>query len=369
MKLAYLVHDLGDAAVRRRVALFQAAGLTVAIGGFQRDSGAPSPIGGVVPVSFGRTRDGALAQRVAAVLRHAALPGAVRALVADAEVIVARNLETLVLARRAARPGQRIVYECLDIHRLLLGEGAASRMLHAIERWALDGVVLVVVSAPAFRDRYFVDRIGYRGEVMLVENLVPRLDDAPVRVVDPPPGPPWVIGWFGMLRCRRSFDLLKAVAAAGNGRVEVVIAGRPSPGVFADLPGEAEAAPHVRYLGGYTADDLPDLFGRIHCIWAIDYFEEGLNSAWLLPNRLYEGVAHGAVPIALRSVATGAWLEEHGVGLLLDDPAAELPPLLDALTPAAYAALHRAVAGVPANAVTMDQAQARAIAAAITGAA
>ena len=367
MRVAYLVHDLNDAAVRRRVMLLESAGRTVAVGGFHRDAVFPSALGDRPVVSLGRTRDGALLQRAIAVLRHVALSATVRRLIADADVIVARNLETLVIAARARRPAQRLVYECLDIHRLLLSDGTASRALHAVERWAMRAVDLVVVSAPAFRDGYFHERLGYRGPIQLVENLVPRLDDAPVLVVEPPAPPPWVIGWFGMLRCRRSLAILGEIAAASGGAVEIVIAGRPSPDIFPDFEATVAALPGVAYLGGYTAADLPALFGRIHFIWAIDYFEEGLNSTWLLPNRLYEGVAHGAVPLALAAVATGAWAKAHDIGILLDDPATELPAILAAMTPATYARLRAAVAAVPADDVTMDRAQARAIADAVTG--
>lgn len=367
MRIAYLVHDTADAAVRRRVALFEAAGLDVVVGGFRRAHQPAGTIGGAAVTDLGRTEDGALAKRVLSVLRHAALPGVVRRLTRDADVIVARNLETLVLAQRARRPGQRLVYECLDIHRLLLGEGQASRVLHAIERWAMRGVDLVVVSAPAFRDAYFRDRLGYRGDVRLVENLVPDLDGAGRSIVAPPAPAPQVIGWFGMLRCRRSLQMLSAIAAGSGGAIEVLIAGRPSPDIFSDFDADIAAAPGVRFAGSYTPADLPALFGRIHFIWAIDYFEEGLNSAWLLPNRLYEGVANGAVPLALRSVATGAWLDAHGVGLLLDDPIADLPPLLGALTPDHYARLRAAVAAVPDAAVVMDKATADDIAAMIVG--
>ena len=366
-KIAYLVHNLNDAAVHRRVALLEAGGADVTVAGFHRDAAIPRRIGSAPATPLGRTADGALAQRILRILVRAVAPRQLSALVAGADVVLARNLETLVLARWLLRPGQRLVYECLDIHRLLLRTGPVSWLLHRLEAWALRRVGLVVVSAPAFRDIYFRERIGYTAPVMLVENLVPALDDDPAQVSVPAPPPPYAVGWFGMLRCRRSFELLKALAAGSGGRVKVVIAGRPSTDLFADFEAEAAAAPGVTFLGGYSAQDLSKLFGRIHFIWAIDYFEEGLNSAWLLPNRLYEGIAHGAVPIALRGVATATWLAEQGAGVLLDDPSSELQPLLEQLTPQEYTELRAAVEQVPRSAVTMNREQAKAITDAIRG--
>ena len=367
MKISYLVHNVWDAAVRRRVSLFELAGHRVSLGGFHRDPDVPSLVSQAPVTCLGQTGDGQLFQRVRAVLHHCLFPGKVKRLVQHADVVVARNLETLVLARWVTRRRQRLVYECLDIHRLLLGRSVASWLLHRIEAWALRRVDLVFVSAPAFRDAYFLARRGYRGEILLVENLVPRSLEALPAAVSVKPSPPWVIGWFGMLRCRRTLDMLKQLAAGSGGRIEVLIAGRPTTDMFVDFAQEVAEAPGLDFAGAYTASDLPALFARIHFVWAIDYFEEGLNSTWLLPNRLYESIAHGAVPLALRSVATGQWLEGHNVGVLLDDPVTQVPALLEGMTASCYQELRAAVTRVPADAVTMNDAQAIAIANAIAG--
>ncbi|HWU03912.1 MAG TPA: hypothetical protein VN222_14325, partial [Novosphingobium sp.] len=338
-RIAYLVHDLQDAAVARRVAMLRHAGHRLRLAGFHRRGTAPARVSDVAATTLGRTQDGRLVARLLSVLRHFCMPGRVRAITADADVLVARNLETLVLAARVRRDGQRLVYECLDIHRLLLSAGMAGRLVRAIEGWAMRRLDLLVVSAPAFRDAYFAGQRGYCGPSLLLENKVPAYAPGQaagqVAVPEPPSrgflgtrAAPWVIGWFGMLRCRRTLEMLGQIAARSHGRIEVLIAGKPSPAEFADFAGTVGAMPGVRYVGPYTPADLPGLFGQIHFIWAIDYFEEGLNSQWLLPNRLYEGIAHGAVPIALDKVATGQWLRQRGAGLRVAQPVAELDALL-----------------------------------------
>lgn len=354
--VAYLVHDLADAAVRRRIEVLRIAGAEIRLGGFHRSEQAPSEIGSIVPQPLGRTRDGALLSRVATVLWQWIAPRRLRHITSDARVIVARNLETLVLAARVRKRGQRLVYECLDIHRLLLGQGLASRLLHAVEAWAMRHVDQVVVSAPAFRDHYFRERRRWLGEIVLVENLVPG--GSPLKSIVAAPQPPWRIGWFGMLRCRRSLELLRKLAMSHPGKIEVLIAGQPSPDIFPDFTAEIADSPGVTYAGSYRAEHLPDLYGQVHFAWSIDYFEDGLNSAWLLPNRLYESLTYGAVPIALTSVATGNWLARHGVGILIDDPAQDLAERLLALSPQRFAHL-RAVAGsIPRDAIIMDEEQA-----------
>jgi succinoglycan biosynthesis protein ExoL len=137
----------------------------------------------------------------------------------------------------------------------------------------------------------------------------------------PPPGPPWRIGWFGAIRCRKSLDILSALTRAADGGVEVVIRGRPSGASFPDFDKVMTDLPRIRFAGPYRSpDDLPNIYGGVHFNWCIDYYESGQNSAWLLPNRIYEGSLYGAVPIALAGVETGRWLAERNVGVVLNDP-------------------------------------------------
>jgi succinoglycan biosynthesis protein ExoL len=318
-------------------------------------------------VNLGRTIDARLGQRAALVLRYVLSPGPLRRLCGQAPVIVARNLEMLVLAARVRGRRQRLVYECLDIHRLMLGTGRKSRLMRWIERRLLARTDLVIVSSPAFARDYFAGRQGRRDGVLLVENKVPaerRNADAPVAGGE---ADVLTIGWFGMLRCRKTLEQLAKVAGESEGRIEVVIAGIPSPAEFPDFADRVAALPGLRYLGPFRQEDLARLYGAVDFVWAIDYFEEGLNSDWLLPNRLYEGLAHGVVPIALRHVETGRWLARHSVGLLVDDPVAELPRLLAGLTPSKHADLRGAIAALPEAALFQTRAERREIACAIAG--
>ena len=347
LHIAYFVHDLSDPAVARRVRMFEAGGARVSLIGFRRSERPPAFANLVKLIDLGRTEDAQLKKRALSVLKTWLSIGPVARAIKGADVVVARNLEVMLLAARAAGPGAPLVYESLDIHRSLLSQGAAGRLLRAIERSLLRKTKLLITSSPAFVERYFEPVQGYRGPILLVENKPLALDGGPPPDRrGPEPGPPWRIGWFGMLRCAKSLGILRGLAAALPGRVEVVIAGRPALTEFGDFHAEVPS-PGVRFLGAYGPDDLERLYGQVHFTWAIDYFEEGQNSAWLLPNRLYEGGLHGTPAIALRAVQTGRWLADHGAGLLLDDPEADLPRLFGELTPARYAELRAAALAVP----------------------
>jgi hypothetical protein len=358
MKIAYFVHDLTDPAVARRVRMLQAGGAEAVVLGFRREDRAPSDVAGAPVVDLGRTYDGRLGHRAKATALAALSARRFRDQVQGAEVILARTLEMLAIAqaaRRACGAKARLVYECLDIHRLMLGEGAKSRAMRAVERALMRRADLLVVSSPAFLSAYFEPRQGVGRELpiptLLVENKVLELegagDPAPAGPpADPPPGPPWRIGWFGAIRCRKSLDILTGLAARRPDLVEVRIHGRPAYAEFEAFDAQVAAAPGVSFGGPYKPADLPGLYGGVHFCWAIDYMEEGLNSSWLLPNRLYESGRYGAPAIALEDVETGRRLAELGVGLRIAEPS-KLEAVLDALTPPAYARLRGELAAVP----------------------
>jgi succinoglycan biosynthesis protein ExoL len=351
MNVAYFVHELADAAVRRRLAMLTAGGCNTTLLGFARDRGAGAEASdGIV---LGRTHNQRFFQRALAVL--AALPRALRAqeLWRECDVILARNLEMLalvVVATRLLQPRARIVYECLDIHRLMSSTGLVGSMLRALERACLKRVALVITSSPAFERRHFRGTQRYGGDLLLIENKVLALAPTP-EAPAPNLGPPWRIAWCGVLRCKRSFELMCELVRNEDGRVLVDLWGVPALDQIPDFHAAVTATPGMAYHGRYTAEDLPRIYGGAHFAWAIDFYEAGGNSDWLLPNRLYESLAFGAPPIAIEGLETALWLKRHDVGIVLEAPIdAALTRFFASLDTPAYDAMRARVAALPREA-------------------
>jgi succinoglycan biosynthesis protein ExoL len=349
-RVAYFVQDLNDPAVARRVRMFVAGGLDVIVFGFWRGDPPPSRIDVADVIALGRTFDARLGQRALLVLKHSLADGRIARLLRRSDIVVARNLEMLAIAVAAGRRAQlagKVKYEVLDVHRLLLAPSLVGRMLRHLERRLTAHSDMLLVSSQAFVREYFerqFARQGRRPQTLLIENKLfgpqpPAAASAPVTV-----GPPWRIGWFGMLRCQRSLDILCSLAARRPELVQVTIAGRPAKSAFRDFDAQVAAARGVTYSGPYRPSDLPALYSGIHLNWAVDYFEEGGNSEWLLPNRLYEGGHYNAVPLALRRTETGRWLQGRNLGILLDDPQKDLESTLERLDGEKFDALKAACA-------------------------
>ncbi|TGV52088.1 glycosyl transferase family 1 [bacterium M00.F.Ca.ET.141.01.1.1] len=324
LHVLYLVHDISDPAVRRRITMLRTGGARVTLAGFRRTAAPVADIEGLRPIDLGATRDGRFAQRLTAVATAAVSIGSKLKRMPKPDLIIARNLEMLALARRARSAfgaAVPIVYECLDIHRLVLRDDALGKALRATERHLARDVKLLVTSSPAFIANYFRPFRQVAAPVELVENkyfeaaaVLPGEPEA----VEGPVAPPWRIGWFGALRCRRSLELLAGFTRRMEGRFEIVLRGRPALSEFPDFHAFVEAEPYLSFGGPYrNPEDMAAIYQDVHFSWAIDFFEEGQNSEWLLPNRLYEGCRFGAVPISMDNTETGRFLRQRDIGVLL----------------------------------------------------
>ena len=354
IQIDFLAPELGDPAVRRHADMFEKGGAKVRLVGFVRERTGP-PKGTFETQVLGRTENGRFLRRTLTVLRaFLAWPAQVFSRPAP-DLVVARNLEMLLLAavyRLRGRRGPTIVYECLDVHRLMLGTGPVSLGLRLLERMLLRLSHGVIVSWPAAETEYLRKRQGYRGPVIILENWVfdPSYTKAAALAArTPATGRPWRIGWSGILRCRKSLAFLEQVATALPDTVVIVLRGLPADDQLPDFEAVLSRTPNLRYGGPYRyPQDLAEIFGSIDFVWAIDLYEEGLNSRWLLPNRLYEGMAYGAVPLVAEGVATAAWAAARGVGVELSGDLGEsLIRFLSDLTLDHHQSLADAVAARP----------------------
>ncbi|RUV68468.1 glycosyl transferase family 1, partial [Mesorhizobium sp. M5C.F.Ca.IN.020.14.1.1] len=173
LHVLYLVHDVSDPAVRRRIIMLKAGGAQVTLAGFRRIASPVADVEGLRPIDLGATRDGRFAQRLAAVTKAAVSIGSKLGSMPRPDLIIARNLEMLALARRARSAFQAtvpIVYECLDIHRLVLRDDFLGKAMRGAERYLARDVMLLVTSSPAFIANYFKPFGQIAAPVELLEN-------------------------------------------------------------------------------------------------------------------------------------------------------------------------------------------------------
>jgi succinoglycan biosynthesis protein ExoL len=346
-RVAYLGHDASDAAVRRRVRALLDDGLQVT--GFMPHRRKPRDL--FWPhVDLGETRDGDFRQRVSAIMAGA---GRLRhhSGFREADIIIARNLDMLLMAfeaKRRAHLATPVIYECLDVHRLLTRTDAIGRAMRTMERALVARCARVWVSSPGFLEHHFEPFHKGRYSADLMENRLPASSDFGPRpsATDPRPDGPLRLGWVGNLRCLRSFHLLLDLADHFGERIEVHLHGVPARREIEVFEPEIDDRPNITFHGRYQSpDDLAAIYAPLDVVWAGDFMEAGANSEWLLPNRLYEGGYFGVPPIAPSGTQTARWIESHGTGLLVGEPLG--------------ATLLRCVEGLIEDRSAVDQARAR----------
>lgn len=348
--IAYFAHHLEDPAYRRRVAMLEAGGADVVVlVGFARERPALEALGNVPVHVLGYTKAANFMARIRSVLAATLRIRSWATRIKTADIILARNLECLALAVLGAwwnRLAAPIHYEVLDIHRLMLRQDIVGQGIRKVEHLLMRRCATVVVSSPAFVTEYFDRFQPSHPPVVLIENKVFPSQTYRPQSRQATLSPKLRIGWFGNIRCRKSLRMLKALAESMTDRVVIDIRGTVASTDIPDFDELIGDIDNVHFHGRYTyPDDLSRIYGEVDIAWAIDFFEEGQNSMWLLPNRLYESCLFGCIPMALKGTETARWMQGHGLGMILPQFTLEtLTRLLGQMTPANLAESKNALA-------------------------
>ncbi len=353
-KILYLVHDLSDSTVHKRVAMLKDGGADITIMGFHRNDTPPTSIHGAPAIAIAKTYDGKFIHRILTTLRMVVTISKHKTYFAESDVIIARTLEMLAIAvrgRSLITPPPALAYECLDIHRLLLKQNIIGTILRGLEGWLSKRASLLITSSPAFVREYFEKYSLVTCPTYLIENKIYQPVPEPQPVLTREAVTPWRIGWFGAIRCYKSLNILTSLVQQMSGKVEVIIRGKPSTDQFEDFEKQTSGIQGLSFEGPYkNPDDLEKIYGNVHFTWAIDMFEEGLNSSWLLPNRIYEGGYYGSVPLVQDHVETGKHVKNLGTGVQLAAPLEiQLISFFKSLTENAYKTLQAQAQAVPQN--------------------
>lgn len=248
----------------------------------------------------------------------------VRKAVKDAQVVYAFGLDMLLLGWLACysmRGSRKLVYEVADIREVLIENKILSRCLRWLERFILKHVDVLVVTSKAYITEYYqkIQRLsGLHYEV--IENKLDKDSIPELKKVDLVlPGDVIRIGYFGVIRCRRSWEILKQVAEKGAGKFQIYIRGIPR--LTGDFEKEVQKAPNVIYDGPYVSpDDLPEIYNQVNLVWACyTYQGNGIgNWLWARTNRFYESCFFKKPMINMAGTEDGRLVKDLNIGKCID---------------------------------------------------
>jgi succinoglycan biosynthesis protein ExoL len=355
--ILFFAPDLAETAQLRRIRSFAKAGHGVSSVSMRK---------GVVQVDWpdldlGKIANEQLRRRMLLALRGLGKLWRHRAQVRAADLIIARNIDMVVLALVVrVMCGRRVpvVYECLDIHGIFTGTGRKGQVARWVERFALARVQGLVVSSPGFMMGYFEPVQRYGGKWLLVENKLWFPGVALPRPIEVDRAGPLVLGWVGAIRCQPSLELLCAVAGK-MADLRIEIRGVIHDHALDDFQGRIGAHPNIHYGGSYAyPDGLVDVYGACDLVWAQDLWQRGANSDWLLPNRIYEASWFGCPSIAVAGTQTAAKIAADGLGFVIDAATPEaLVGLLEGLSRERIGVVRRGILARPDSDFMLGQAE------------
>ena len=328
--IAFFAHERGDARVVKRIAALGDQGWKVLKFTFHRVRDKADVPPAWENIHLGTTYNRRYFQRLWAFVKCVGVMWRHRERLGDCRVIYAVNTDNALLAlsgRFFAGSAAPLVLELADIQPAMTGSGLVSRIFRGIERFVLRRTDLLVTTSPGFVREYFLPVQKHNGGIFLLENKVypsgglPDSSDATVPVAG---GKPWVVGCFGAFRCRRSLELMRGLAGKLGDRVSFILRGYPAGTIAEDFESLLGNLPNLTFGGPYSyPDDLAEMYGGVDFNWAFDESDPSGNSAWLLPNRIYEGGCFGVPAIAAKHTETGRWIETNGLGWTFDAPLEE----------------------------------------------
>lgn len=325
-RVLFVLPVLGQPRHSKRIAMALAGGLSAEAAAFERDyhKGRLPPC---EVTSLGSVRHGnylARIPRLFAAIRR------LRPLVRRNDVVYAFGPDMAVIAAIACFPRRiPVAFEVGDIVYAQLRKGMVGGLVRTIDRWLARRCGLIVTTTDAFLERYYRERLGARTPGLVIENkLEPEFAEG-VQVRARPEGRPLVdrplrVGYFGLLRCRWSWEVLSELVRRGQGRFEVDLAGFPVDP--ADLRERVAGIAGMRYLGEYRSPrDLPDLYGQIDLVWGSYHplKPDDFPYWWARPNRFYEACLFRRPIVSRKGTIDSRDVDRWGIGLSIHEEGIE----------------------------------------------
>lgn len=322
VRVLSLLPVLGHPRDSKRIAMLQEAGCSVEAAAFERDYHS-----GRMPTCavhrLGRISHGRYARRVLQIL--SALP-TLRRLLRKSDLAYASGQDMALSALVAGIGlGKPLILEVGDIRRVEVLRNPLGWLVRRLERFVVARSKALVVTAAGFA-AHFRDRLRTRTPLLVLEN---KLDAGAMSGLHaasalPSSGAPLRIGYFGVLRCAWSWEVLEKLAETYPNRVQVVVAGYAMEPT--DIATRASRLPNVSFRGQYKSPgDLPNLYSEVDLVWACYPGPEVTDPDWrwalrvCRSNRFYESCYFARPLVSLAGSGDGDEVARYGIGLVIDD--------------------------------------------------
>jgi succinoglycan biosynthesis protein ExoL len=217
----------------------------------------------------------------------------------------------------------RLVYEVGDIREILIGEGRINKIVRALEKYLLKRVSVVVVTSNAFATEYFSKiQKSNKPKYHVIENKLDLhfMQTSHSFEKEQTENDVLTIGYFGVLRCDKTWEILKQLAQKGKGKIKISIRGIPGLKQKHHI-NDIENIDGIKYGGSYVVpDDLPGMYGNVDIVWA-SYPYQGSkigNWSWAKTIRFYESCYYKVPVFVQKGTEDCKTVNKYGIGICLD---------------------------------------------------
>lgn len=317
MHIVFLNPSVTFARFRKRIVALKNEGFKTKVFAFERKHYTAENIPGDY-ISLGMLNHGNYLVRLIHLFR---IIYKVRRGLKDTQIIYVFGLDMALLGWLSVcynRYMPKIVYEVGDIRELFLGKHLINCFARSVDRFIVKRVYLLIVTSKAFLTEYFEKRLNvYNLNYLEIENKIDesqlcytnrsnyRTNKKLIR-----------IGYFGVIRCQQSWNILKSVLLQSPDKIVLVVYGVPS-NIY-DFENDCKTIETIQYKGSYISPtELPKIYSSVDIVW-IAGSHGSENYRWAKRCRYYESGYFRKPMIAQVGTQDGELVQKYQIGLVLD---------------------------------------------------
>lgn len=320
MKIIYILQVSSHARYWRRIDKMESLGVQSSVFAFERDNFYAGTKKTRQYESLGNIEQEKYMKRVFPLIKSIKT---MRSEIKKANVVYTFGMDTFIIGWLATlfngnKP--KFVYEVGDIRTIFTNKGIIPKIFRIIEKIILKRTDLLVVTSEAYIQEYFK---GIQKSKKLNYHVIENKPELELNVSNMKykgsNNQKIRIGFFGVLRCYRTLEVLKRLMTEYEDKFELYIRGIISQGK--DIVDEMKLLDNVKVEGEYKVpDDLPSMYNQIDIIWACYPYKgkEISNRMWAKTTRFYEACYFKKPMITLKGTQDSYYVTDKGIGLVLD---------------------------------------------------
>lgn len=317
MTILFFTTALEHTTFQKTAKMLQKEGVQVKMLGFNRNNSPALEKNELNVESFGSITHGNYFSRALRLIK--VIPSLIRNS-KNADVIYNFTLDTLIISRLFLPfKRKKWVYHIQDIRSIYFGDSIKNIFFRFLEKYYINRVDVVVVSSFDYYSGFFKKRYNLlEDKVHIIENkLTPSIfaNKTKFKLVKNK----ITIGYFGVLRCKRSWSVLIKLANEFKNEYDIYLRGKSI--VINNIENEIIDMKNIIYDGMYRSpEDLNEIYSKVNIVWAAYPYSAKSDGNWKYARtiRFYEACAFGKPVIVQKGTPQAKEVEKYKIGIVID---------------------------------------------------